>query len=503
MIGNWLRLLLHHRSVQHSRSRGSYQPRLEFLEGRELLATLTWVGGSNDNKWSEPKNWANIAQGNQKPAAGDDLEFVGGPNSTMDMGAGFHAKSLYLSGYANTLTLNDDLVVDWMDMRTGTIAGASSKLTITQVPGEGATGFQTSSFKGGTISISSIELHGVQLHPCALLIGSGFAEPTLGADVNIGAWSTLKWQAGNVTVNSGKKITNLYDTSTFDCDAKDKTFGNDAGAANRWFLNNGPGGKSIIVRAGTLANYKVNEGGGKFLKQVSTSGAGETFVMDGDFDSGGGTVEVQDGTLAIIGNYTQSAGGTTVQAGTTLSISGQYNQSGGTTNVYGASGTINTTGQFLVSGGYVELSSGVVISATGIDIQSGGTVEGGGGLTVTADVVTVEGTINPGGAGGLGVITVTGDFTLGSGGVLNMEITYGQDDQLSVSGNLALNGTINILGLNNFEAYMGYTAYLITYSSLGDTTGLVVNTPPTQGTPRYQFDYPNAGQFTFWVILHP
>ena len=49
-----------------------FRPRLEALEERALLATVTWDGGSTlTNSWSDKVNWV----GDVAPVAGDDLVF--------------------------------------------------------------------------------------------------------------------------------------------------------------------------------------------------------------------------------------------------------------------------------------------------------------------------------------------------------------------------------------------------------------------------------------------
>src|SRR5262245_54202435 len=51
-----------------------FQPGLEILEDRCLMATRVWDGGAVSNNWTNATNW----QGNIAPVAGDDLVFPAG-----------------------------------------------------------------------------------------------------------------------------------------------------------------------------------------------------------------------------------------------------------------------------------------------------------------------------------------------------------------------------------------------------------------------------------------
>ena len=117
----------------------TFRPRLEYLEVREVLANLTFVGngaGAGAN-WSVPANWST----GLTPTAGDTVYLdatlgVGAnKNSTMDLGGvgAFHiAQLVFRNNYTQTLTLNANLVVDVLNMDSqGTIAGTGG-LSISQ-----------------------------------------------------------------------------------------------------------------------------------------------------------------------------------------------------------------------------------------------------------------------------------------------------------------------------------------------------------------------------------
>lgn len=82
-------------------------------------------------------------------------------------------------------------------------------------------------------------------------------------------------------------------------------------------------------------------------------------------------------------------------------------------------------------------------------IGSGGILSGRG--TINGDVYNLGGTIAPGFSPG--IMTINGDFHLGSSGILDLEIgglAAGLYDQLLVSGDVFLDGTLNLIFIDDF-----------------------------------------------------
>jgi hypothetical protein len=63
--------------------------RVECLEPRMMLSSVTWKGGGPDNRWGDPANWPN----NTLPASGDDV--IIGSGATVAPGL----KTAAISGY--------------------------------------------------------------------------------------------------------------------------------------------------------------------------------------------------------------------------------------------------------------------------------------------------------------------------------------------------------------------------------------------------------------------
>ena len=137
---------------------------------------------------------------------------------------------------------------------------------------------------------------------------------------------------------------------------------------------------------------------------------------------------------ALAGLATNLATGTlTIQNGANLSLVVLANQG---TLIIGVGSTFTVTGNY--SGAGVAAVNGM-LKAANVTVGSSGTLAGSG--TVVANVVN-HGLVSPGNSPG--ILTVTGNYTQGSDGVLNLEIggaMPGSDyDQLNVSGVATLDG---------------------------------------------------------------
>ena len=162
------------------------------------------------------------------------------------------------------------------------------------------------------------------------------------------------------------------------------------------------------------------------------------------------------GVFTNAGTFRKSAGTgvTTFNGGVALNNSGIIQVQTGTVNF--ASGFIQTAGSTILSGG--------TLSGTLIDIQ-GGTLSGSG--TINA-AVRNAGEIDPGGSTA-GQLTITGNYTQTSTGVLNIDLgglTPGtQHDQLVITGTATLDGILNITLINAFMPKPGDIFTILAYAS--------------------------------------
>jgi len=122
-----------------------------------------------------------------------------------------------------------------------------------------------------------------------------------------------------------------------------------------------------------------------------------------------------------------------------------------------------------VNSGTINLSSGQTLQINNGTFQNvpQGILQGNGTLQVPGTSFTNAGTINPGAS--IGILSIAGDLPQTSSGVLNIEIggpTPGVDyDQLQITGNATLGGTLNIGLTNGFRPGNGDNFEVLRFAS--------------------------------------
>jgi hypothetical protein len=194
--------------------------------------------------------------------------------------------------------------------------------------------------------------------------------------------------------------------------------------------------------------------GGTFVNQ-----AGASFPLPSTFS------QDMHITLVNLGTITKLGGGTNVSQVTgSTTTSGLIDVQGGLLRL-SANGT-NTAmlgGTMRLSGGSVEFQSSSPLS------MQGGTLEGSG--SIGGSVNNSGGTVSPG-VNGPGLLNITGDYTQGSGGSLNIELggtQSNQYDRLAVGGTANLNGPLNTSTINGFTPQIGDSFTVLTYGSRSGT----------------------------------
>jgi fibronectin-binding autotransporter adhesin len=244
---------------------------------------------------------------------------------------------------------------------------------------------------------------------------SGSNTTTLGGTGNLVFNGPFNWSSGTVT---GSGLFTTTGTSTLSTASGhnliDRTW-NNAGTVN---LADG------ALALGGVASVFNNQAAATFdIAASNTSGVPIDGAPGSSFNNAGVLNQNASGTKAIQNtNFNNQASGTVnVNAGT-LDVQSPFTQAG---NIAIASGaTLRKTGGF---------------SSTGT-LKGTGTVDVGAGSTLTSN-----GTVAPGASPG--TLSVTGNYTQGAGGVLNVELggtAAGAYDELAVSGMANLGGTLNV-----------------------------------------------------------
>ena len=216
-----------------------------------------------------------------------------------------------------------------------------------------------------------------------------------------------------------------------------------------------------LFNAQNNATIAASSGTGSFVNAGTfrkSSSTGTTSFGTAVTLTNTGTVDVQSGTLNLLAGT--SGGSMSLSTGTTLDFSGGFTLT--------SASSITGWGSIVFSGGTTQI--GGSLTATSATISSGAAISGS--ATITA-AVTNNGTIHVGGPGAAGTLTIAGNFTQSSTGVLNMEIgglTAGsQYDRLAISGTATLGGTLNVTLINGFTPASGNSFQLITYMSRSGT----------------------------------
>jgi hypothetical protein len=196
-----------------------------------------------------------------------------------------------------------------------------------------------------------------------------------------------------------------------------------------------------------------------YLNSVLTTAAA-AIVLDGPhsdfFDLG---------YYDILGRLTTVAdqGSFTIQNGRSWTAKGTFNNQGAVEVDSGS--TFTSPGTYLQSAGTTLLDAGTLAAAL-VDLEAG--ILSGSG-TIGADVQNAA-EIDIGSTDAAGLITITGDYTQTSAGVLSLKIggyNPGTDfDQLSISGTATLDGTINISLLNGFVPTDGDSFQILTFTAV-------------------------------------
>lgn len=523
-------------------------------------ATLTWTGASTSStNWSDPDNWS----GAVAPISGDALVFDGSTTTTNtnDLASGTTiagitwnntgtaswthngTNSINLAGdliYARTslsatllsplvlqqnvnvdvasggtLNLNGGISGGFSVTKTGSgLLSTSTSLTHTgglninggvfrtTVSGSttGSLGTGTISIDGGTLELRStsattfnnalvvgtsgarIDERSNHTFSPASITGSGtlYLRPT-GADNLVMTLTDMKGWAGNLVADRngrntfGLRLANAFVNNSMlnlALTLNDNTY------VTRQNGTNQPG--TSVIDIGSLSSSFSNtsiggsgSGTGYFVYSIGSLNTNTTFA--GNIIDGGtrtALVKVGTGTLTLSGTANTFSGPSSINAGT-LQVDGSL------------------TNNNLV-----------------LTVNAGGTLAGSG--SIAGSVSSVGGTIAPGSSPG--TLTV-GGMALDSNSILNYELNGGNTtigsgiNDLIVTGNLTLDGTINIsetVAGSFATASFGSSWRLFNYTGTLVDNGLVVGTVPTLPSGgSFNIDTSVSGQVNLVLVPEP
>ncbi|MCX5675298.1 MAG: autotransporter-associated beta strand repeat-containing protein [Planctomycetota bacterium] len=251
------------------------------------------------------------------------------------------------------------------------------------------------------------------------------------------------------------------------------------------------GGSAAITGPGTLNNTGLLRGDGKIANPVTNTAAGEIraetgkrIKFDGAVAANSGLISLQGGTLEFtqaLTNDTTGAilgRGTLIVGGTGLANNGSVGFSAGFTDVYGDLANNAGAKAVISGGGTATFYDDVVIDAASqFKVSEGcaavffGSLSGRFNISGTGTVYN-EGDLRP----GLSPAIVSFGGNLVLGGASSVEIELGgttpgaEHDQLNVAAQATLDGTMNVVLINNPYRPTHNDAFaVITYGSRNGT----------------------------------
>ena len=312
---------------KRSRAKKAIAPRrrmrleVEPLEDRWLLSTLLWVA-QNPGAWNnDTGNWADMADGSfKKPANGDTLKFD--PNSstqgtvrngtntasTNDMANLALAGFTMANGYTSTITVNNDFATTGtVTVADGTLDGAANR-TLT------ASG--SFNWSGGTIAIS-VDLGTATNSPSLSISGTG---PKIFKGGFFTSYASTTWTGvGSFSIRDGASFRNeagaIFDIQT-DAD-----------------IVKPPDSTGSFVNSGT---FKKTQGGGQTSIAVSFTNT-----------NANGLVSFQSGTVAFLGNWSQTNGHTELNGGNCITNNAFDFRGGKLTGVGTFTGDVASRGEVI------------------------------------------------------------------------------------------------------------------------------------------------------------
>ncbi len=425
-----------------------------------------WLGGTGN--WSDGGKWSL----NSPPGSGDDAT-IGSAGDFVHFNVG--------TATINSLTLDGELTDD----------GIASQLTLSSflnVTSTGILDFSASSinlpgYMQGSTNYGKISAAGLSIGTSTMggyfdnygvvnVGGLGIARP--GGQFRNEASATL-------TTTAGASVGDIENYGQWD----------NSGAVSGGY----PYG-SVINNYGVLNNHSSGTIHISYQDSIFNYG---TFTNDGsvtsDFLRGGGSFGnsgtfTNNGTAQLVG-FGNS--GSIVNTGT-FTIGLDRNTGGGE----------NTgTGNYVQNGAQSStILEGTFTTSTPLQFN-GGLLTGSG---IIVGDVNMSGTLHPGdGINGLRAMNIQGNYKQFGIGTLHSELggtQAGQDyDQLGITGNAALDGTLDVLLTNNFTPKLGDTFFLLTYGSESGAFS-TLDLPSLPSGEAWDYAY-ESSDFKLWVAPVP
>ena len=324
---------------------------------------------------------------------------------------------------------------------SGISAGSSAMIAATLAPGQGV-GAINSAFNYTFADDSTLPGASANVETASLTVtGEVYSGQSTWAGIGGGSWGTLASNFGiNWGSNQGSPGLDPNFTST-----DTATFGNTVGSGIAIVTLDGAAPSlAAITFNNTNASYLIMQGSG--TSGIALNGGTSSALIQDE----GGSHEI-NAPLALDTDVTA----TVTRAGDVLILSGAVSGAGGLTESGGGtlvlSGLNSYAGNTNVNGGILEVDGSIASAST--YVNNGAALDGIG--TIGGSVYN-RGIVIPGEAPGM--LHVSGNYTQSGNGTLVTQVggrNPGQSSVLAIGGSANLNGTLQLVRLNNFTLAPG------------------------------------------------
>ena len=373
----------------------------------------------------------------------------------------FSNGTVTIQGAATAWTNTNELLVGHLGTGSLTLADGAAATAPTLTVGHTGSGELTLT-GGSTASFTGVSHLGDTLGSTATVTVTGPGSTlSFASSLFVGNFGTATLNVsggGTVTCLRAFLGDDLGSSGTVVVDGAGSTFT----AQTESFVGNVATGAISATNGGAMVTNRVKLG-----DEIGSTG---TATVDGPGSTWTDSVEIFVGNFGT-GTLTVSNGGTVSGARGTI---GDDPGSVGTAVVDGPGSAWNNTVQLVVSRlgqGTLTLLDGSTVSAPLVTIGAAGLVRGNGTLT---GAVTSSGTVRPGVS--VGEITVDGSYVQTASGSLDIELTCGGGDLLTVTGTAQLAGTLNLSTVLGSEPTLGRQFTILTGASVSGTFA-AVNAP--------------------------
>jgi fibronectin-binding autotransporter adhesin len=316
----------------------------------------------------------------------------------------------------------------------------------------------TSLIAGSIVNAGTISIHSSQLDFVSLTAGSltntGVLNIEAGSEANLttltnvdgqtGILSGGTYNIGGTLVYGGPGIRGIGAGTSLTRDAR-----------NDYALILASGGIALANLTSNAGRYALMNG---VQFETSTTPTGGTFTNSGTIETGGTGGNLFNVNGAV---FNTSAGVVNLgSAGDSMSSNGQFLNAGTVAIGSGASLTVGPGSSYTQTAGKTLVNG--TLTADTIDLQ-GGILSGGG--NIAGNVMVDGGTLAPGDPQ---TIQITGNYDQTLAGMLVLDFAGPLNyDQIQVTGNATLNGTLRVTLENGFLANLGDVFHIFSWTGTG------------------------------------